>query len=41
MLKNERVMVVSVKIFVKKRNFRKNILDIVLFFHRFEVGFKI
>ena len=41
MLKNERVMVVSVKIFVKKQHFRKNILDIVLFFHRVEVGFKI
>ena len=41
MLKNDRVIGVSVKIFVKNQHFRSNILDILSFFHRLEVDFKI
>ena len=41
MLKNDRVMGVSVKIFVKNRDFRKNIFDTLSLFQRLEVDFKI
>jgi len=41
MLINDRVMVVSVKIFVKNRDFRKNILNTLSFFQRLEVDLRI
>jgi len=41
MLKNDRVMGVSVKIFVKNRDFRKNIFDTLSFFKRLEVDLRI
>jgi len=41
MLKNDRVMGVSVKIFVQNSDFRKNIFDTLSFFHRLEVDFNI
>ena len=41
MLKNERVIGVAVKIFVKNRRFRKNILDTFSFFHYLEVDFDV
>jgi len=40
-LKNDRVMGVSVKIFVKNRHFRKNIFDTLSFFHRLQVDFDV
>ena len=41
MLKQDRVIGVSVKIFVKNQHFPKNILIFLAFFNRYEVDFKI
>jgi len=41
MLKNDRVMGVSVKIFVKNSDFRKNIFDTLSFFKRLEIDLSI
>jgi hypothetical protein len=41
MLKNDRVMGVSVKIFVKNRDFRKKIFDTLSFSKRLDVDLRI
>ena len=41
MLKNDRVMGISVKIFVKNSDFRKNIFHTLSFFKRLEIDLSI